>query len=95
MKTLTITLTDADTRFILEALRDMHEKWLTINRTTTNEDEQADYGMDAIVLDMTREKLQQDAVKAFGLNITNFSREPIATASSPAPNGDHQPQRPR
>ncbi len=74
MNTLTITLTDRDARFILEALHEMSDKWLKINQTTTDEDEQADYGMDFIVLDMTREKFEEEAVKAFGPNITNFLR---------------------
>ena len=77
MNTLTITLTERDTRFILEALHEMQAKWLYINQTTTDEDEQADYGMDSIVLDITREKLEEEAINAFGPNITNFSREPL------------------
>ena len=77
MTTLTTTLTDRDARFILEALHEMHAKWLKINQTTTDEDEQAEYGMDAIVLEMTFKKFEQQAVEAFGANITNFSREPF------------------
>ena len=50
MNCMTTTLSDRDTRFILEALHEMHEKWLKINQTTDDEDEQAEYGMDAIVL---------------------------------------------
>ncbi len=77
MNTLTITLSDRDARLILEALHEMYEKWSNINQTSTDEDEQAEYGMDAIVLDMTREKFEEEAVKVFGPNITNFSREPF------------------
>lgn len=83
MNTLTISLTDRDARFILEASHDLRSKWLNMNHTGTNEDEQAEYGMDAIVLDMTREKFEREAVKAFGPNITSFSREPFVTATTP------------
>jgi len=84
MPTMTITLSEADSRFILEALQTLHTQWMHINRTSTDEDEQADYGMDAIVLEMTREKFERGAVKTFGENVKNFSRAPIPVSSVPA-----------
>jgi len=53
--TVTITLTQNDVRFVLEALQMLENKWLEINRTSTDENEQAEYGMDALDLDGTRE----------------------------------------
>jgi hypothetical protein len=76
---MTVTLTEADSRFILEALQDMYARWMEINRTSTDEDEQAEYGMDAVVLNMTREAFEHCAVDAFGEGVKNFSREPIVS----------------
>jgi hypothetical protein len=79
---LKLELDSYDTRFILEALKEMSDKWHHINQTTTDEDEQADYGNDVMFLDSRRERIERIAVEAFGPEIKNFSREPIAVASS-------------
>jgi hypothetical protein len=89
---LTFQLSHHDTRFILEALKMLEEKWQHINLTTTDEDEQAEYGMDAIDLHATRTSFESQAIAAFGRTITNFSREPFAPAT--VPNGEH-PRPPR
>jgi hypothetical protein len=47
---------------------------LTVNLTSTDEDEQAEYGMDAIDWHAARQSLQAQAIQAFGPGITNFSR---------------------
>jgi hypothetical protein len=73
---ITVSLSWNDTRFILEALQMMHDKWLEINRTTTNEDEQADYGNDLMSLRGTLDSLQRQAVSTFGTDVLNLSREP-------------------
>jgi hypothetical protein len=39
-------------------------------------------------LDSRRERIERLAVEAFGLQIKNFSRAPIAV-TTPAPNGEH------
>ena len=85
--TVTLKLTENDARYVLEALQMLEEKWLHINRTSTNEDEQADYGMDALDLNGTRDLIERKAVEAFGRSVTNFSREafPVKTA----PGGEH------
>jgi hypothetical protein len=85
---LTVQLSHHDTRFILEALKMLEEKWQHINLTTDDEDEQAEYGMDAIDLHATRISLESQAIAAFGPTITNFSREPFAPST--VPNGEHQ-----
>ena len=82
--TVTIKLTENDARYVLEALQMLEAKWLHMNHTSTNEDEQADFGMDALDLHGTRESIEREAVKAFGPSVTNFSREPFASA----PTGD-------
>jgi hypothetical protein len=84
---LTVHLSHHDTRFILEALEMLEEKWQHVNLTTTDEDEQAEYGMEAIDIHAARTSLESQAITAFGPTITNFSREPYSTAITP--NGDH------
>ena len=84
---LTVQLSHHDTRFILEALKMLEEKWQQINLTTTDEDQQAEYGMDAIDLNATHTSLESQAIAAFGPTIINFSREPFTSAT--VPNGEH------
>lgn len=84
MPTVTLTLNKREARFVLEALEELENKWVTINRTTTDEDEQADYGMDALDLHGTREWIQEQAISAFGPSVINFSREPIPVTTPPA-----------
>jgi hypothetical protein len=52
--TLTIELTENYARYVLEALQMLEAKWLHIKHTSTNEDQQADFGMDALDLHGTR-----------------------------------------
>lgn len=73
--TVTLTLTQNDARYVLEALQMLEEKWLHINRTSTDEDEQADYAMDALDLHGTRESIRRCAIEVFGESVTQFSRE--------------------
>jgi hypothetical protein len=84
---LKLELDSYDARFILEALQHLSDKWHDINQSTTDEDEQADYGNDVMFLDSRRERIERLAVEAFGPQIKNFSREPIAV-TGPAPNGE-------
>jgi hypothetical protein len=90
--TVTLTLSRKATRYVLEALQMLENRWLEINQTSTDEDEQADYGNDALDLYGTRESIQIQAVEAFGPGVTNFSREPFPASSTP--NGEH-PRPPR
>ncbi len=59
--TFTLTLSRKATRYVLEALQMLENKWLEINHTSTDEDEQADYGNDALDLHGTRESIQSQA----------------------------------
>ena len=74
---LNVTLYERDARFILESLEALEKQWRHINQTSTDEDVQAEYGMDAAVLQMTREEFEDAAVKVFGPGIKNFSRVPF------------------
>jgi hypothetical protein len=85
--TVTLKLSRKAARYVLEALQMLENKWLEINHTSTDEDEQADYGNDALDLHGTRESIQSQAVEAFGPGVTNFSREPFPRSA--APNGGH------
>jgi hypothetical protein len=82
---LTVQLSHHDTRFILEALKMLEEKWQHISLTSSDEDEQAEYGMDAVDLHATRASLENQAVAAFGSTITNFSREPFTEEPAERP----------
>lgn len=79
-KTLTLTLDKHTARFVLEALRELESKWVQINRTSLDEDEQADCGMDALDLHGTRESIEEQAIAVFGSGVLNFSRRPIIDA---------------
>ena len=84
MPLLSIELDRADCRFILEALQAMKSQWVHINRTTTDEDEQADYGNDVILLGMTLENFEAAALQVFGSSVKNFSRAPAGSVMIPS-----------
>ena len=60
----------------------MKAQWSHINRTSTDEDEQADYGNDLISLGMTVENFEAAAVEVFGPGVKNFSRAPAGSSSA-------------
>ena len=73
---MTVEFDKTDCRFILESLRNTEAQWLHINQTTTDEDEQADYGNDLIMLRMIRKGFETAALEAFGPSVSIFSRAP-------------------
>jgi hypothetical protein len=77
MSTLILELDSYDARFILEALRDLSDKWHHVNQTTADEDQQAEYGNDVMFLDSRRERIERLAVEAFGAQITQPTHEPV------------------
>ena len=77
MTTINFELNSWEARFLLEACRALHEQWLTVSRTTTDEDEQADYSNDLGQLEIVQKRLEETACKAFGPGIKEFSRVPI------------------
>ncbi len=72
---MTITLGRWRTRWILEALRSLDDKWEGSLKDTVDEDLHADVGMDIAKLHMLQEELEEAAAKAFGPDIKTFSRE--------------------
>ncbi len=79
---MNIKLWQRDCHFIIEGLRDLREKWFEINRTSTDEDIQAEFGMDALVLDITCQYFEREAVAVFGPSVLDFSRTPFPTGTS-------------
>jgi hypothetical protein len=65
---------DAAAIFILEGLHRTLDAWLETNRTTTDENEQADYGNDWMFLDGRRERIEKILVEAFGERARKFYR---------------------
>lgn len=71
MRKLNIDLTEWQTRIVIEALKELESKWLTINQSTTDENEQADYANDLVELGMTKDHIVQAAIKLFGKRIAS------------------------
>ena len=71
---MTIDLTEWDARNVLEALCTLEQKWLDIIQNSSNEDEQAEYGNDLALLRLTKDRIQAEAIKAFGPSVTEFDR---------------------
>lgn len=76
-----IGLNERDTRFILEALEELEAKWRSVARTSRDEDVQAEYGMDAGVLSMTKDYFKEAAIRAFGPEVTKNERTPVPVES--------------
>ena len=70
--TVTLELDDADARFILEGLHRTSDAWLYTNRTTGDENEQADYGNDWMFLVGRRDRIEKLLVEAFGERARQF-----------------------
>jgi len=83
MTTIEFELNDWEARFLLEACRTLHRQWLTAAHAATDEDEQADYSNDLGQLEIVQRRLEQAACKAFGAQVNEFSREPIAVTPNP------------
>jgi len=81
--TVTLTLSRKASRSVLEALQMLEEKWQQINRTSTDKDEQAEYGRDALDVHSTRESIKSQEGEAFGPRSLMFRATPFP----------HQPQR--
>jgi|TARA_Y100000296_G_C5139004_1_gene239885 hypothetical protein len=77
IREMSISSNDWETRYILESLSAEMNRLKTINATSEDEDEAADAGNDYIEISGLYERLSTEAVKVFGEQILNFSREPI------------------
>ena len=76
MNTLRLELTEWDARLVIEALKELETKWETISRTSHDEDEQAEYGNDLMILTDSKEKIVEAAKAVFGDSIATFDRTP-------------------
>ncbi|PKF81613.1 hypothetical protein CW749_02970 [Vibrio sp. vnigr-6D03] len=77
MKNLKLELDNADTRFVLEALLELENKWAKMCNTSENDDEIADYGNDLVELRLLMKPLVTQAVEIFGDSVVDFSRETL------------------
>lgn len=77
MGKLNICLTEWQSRIVLEALNELEKKWQHVNRTTQDEDEQADTANDLIELNITKRHITEAASQTFGTSVTNFDRTPV------------------
>ena len=79
MSKLNIYLTEWQARIVLQALDESNEKWRHANRTTQDEDEQADYANDLIELNTTKRHITEAAAQTFG---ASFSSNGIAVPNT-------------
>lgn len=77
MSSFNLELVESELKTVLEALSEMEQKMAQICATSNDEDEIADFGNDLIELRLFLNPLKERAIKQYGKNITNFSREPI------------------
>ena len=77
MNSFNLELVEAELKIVLEALSEMEQRMAQICATSQDEDEIADIGNDLIELRLFLKPLQERAIKQYGKNIINFSREPI------------------
>jgi hypothetical protein len=75
---MTITFDRWHAQLLLEALRVCDKEWLATIDGTDDEDVHADYDNDRMRLQILQEAIEHAAVKAFGPDVKEFSRVPIA-----------------
>ena len=77
MSKMNIELEQSETKILLEALVALEKKYVEICNSSEDEDEVADFGNDLIELRLLLNPLKEKAVKIFGKDVLNFSREPL------------------
>ena len=75
---MTFELDQWRARYLLEALRVCEAQWSSVAKASDDEDVQADYGNDLLKLGVLYDGLEQEAVKAYGAGIREFSRLTMA-----------------
>ena len=75
MKNVELNLTESELKIILEGLISLEEKMAKICATSDDEDEIANYGNDLIEVRLLLDPLKEKAIKKYGKNILNFSRD--------------------
>ncbi len=74
---LQISLHEWDARLIIEALQELEKKYERMNETSPDEDEQAEYGNDLVILGDTKDKVIAAAAAVFGEQIAFRHRMPL------------------
>lgn len=77
IRELEVKLNDWEARYVLEALSREMERLKAINYESEDEDEAADAGNDFMEISSLYENVSKNAVKVFGEQILNFSREQL------------------
>lgn len=77
MSNLKLELAESDLKTILEGLIALESKINSICESSDDEDEIADYGNDLIEVRLLLNSLKEKAIKKYGDQIINFSREPL------------------
>ena len=77
MNLFQLELAESELKIILESLTEMERRMENLCATSENEDEIADVGNDLIELRLLLKPLIEKSIKAYGSNITNFSRKQI------------------
>jgi hypothetical protein len=75
---MTITFDRWHAQLLLEALRVCDKQWLATIESTDDEDVQADCDNDRMRLQILQEAVEDAAVRAFGPEVKEFSRVPLA-----------------
>ena len=75
MKALELKLVESEVKILLEALIEQEKRYMQICDSSDDEDEIADIGNDLIELRLLLNPLRGDALKEFGDQVLNFSRE--------------------
>jgi hypothetical protein len=77
MKSFNLDIVESEVTILLEALTKMEHRMENVCATSEDEDEIADVGNDLIEVRLLLKSLQEKAIKQYGNNIVNFSREPL------------------
>jgi hypothetical protein len=77
MKSFNLDIVESEVTILLEALTEMERRMENVCATSEDEDEIADVGNDLIEVRLLLKSLQEKAIKQYGNNIVNFSREPL------------------
>ncbi|AFU99376.1 hypothetical protein [Simiduia agarivorans] len=75
MSDFQLNLVESELKIVLEALTEMETRMSNICEASNDEDEVADIGNDLIQVRLLLKPLKEKAIKQFGENIVNFSRE--------------------
>jgi hypothetical protein len=77
MKRVTLSLTEAEAKLLLEAVATLEAKWADICESSSDEDEIAEYGNDLTELRLLSVAMKEEAMGTFGQGVMNFSREAL------------------